>query len=282
MRTRPPRATRRVPDLPGEADRSRQEAVQRVHRLARLDEGVEELRARDLVVAEASTRDEVLSPQVLDQRMIRVVAGRRSLERIALDGDPAPDDLLPRIRFIDDPIADLLQYRRVGMPDAGVGHRLPRRHVEIVARRHLLRPGCLRVPEVDPDLRFVRALVRRESDVAVDAGKGSAELLLDRDDEGAELLQALSGIADELQTRLLHGLLVSFLDIREPYFVVVLRQFAEVRAELRGEVFRFLGHCLGPPLPRHRISPVEHWRERPGIEDRANRGDLLAADMIPL
>src|SRR5437879_1862441 len=114
MRTHGPRyATRCSRDLPGEADRSRQEAVQRVHRLARLDEGVAELRARDLVVAEAPTRDEVLSPQVLDQRMIRVVAGRGPLERIALDGDPAPDDLLPRIRFIDDPIADLLDRKSV-------------------------------------------------------------------------------------------------------------------------------------------------------------------------
>src|SRR5437867_12149478 len=96
-------ATRCSRDLPGEADRSCEEAVQRVHRLARLDEGVEELRARDLVVAEASTRDEVLPPQVLDQRMIRVIAGRRPLERVALDRDAAPEDLLPCVRFIDDP-----------------------------------------------------------------------------------------------------------------------------------------------------------------------------------
>src|SRR5207244_9061862 len=108
MRTRARRGRPRGPDLPGEADRSRQEAVQRVHRLARLDERVEELRARDLVVAKAPARDEVLPSQVLDERMIRVVAGRRPLERIALDGDPAPDDLLPPVRFTDHPIAALL------------------------------------------------------------------------------------------------------------------------------------------------------------------------------
>src|SRR2546426_7250472 len=72
MRTRPPRATPRVPDLPGEADRSSEEAVQRVHRLAHLEERVEELRARNLVVAKAPTGDEVLAPQVLDERMIRI------------------------------------------------------------------------------------------------------------------------------------------------------------------------------------------------------------------
>src|SRR2546422_8461118 len=189
MRTRPPRAMPRVPDLPGEADRSRQEAVQRVHRPARLDERAEELRARDLVVAKAPARDEVLPSQVLDERMIRVVAGRRPLERVALDGDPAPDDLPPRVRFIDNPIADLLQYRRVGMPDARMGHRLARLHVEIVTGRHLLRPGRLRVPEMDPDLGLVRALVRREADVPVDGGERTAERFGFRGEKRANRLQ---------------------------------------------------------------------------------------------
>src|SRR2546422_749014 len=170
MRTRPPRATRRVPDMHGEDDRAREEAVQRVRRVAYLEERVEELRDRVLVVTEVQGGDEVQPGQVLDERMLRVVAGRRPLERVALDGDPAPDDLPPRVRFIDNPIADLLQYRRVGMPDARMGHRLARVHVEIVTGRHLLRPGRLRVPEVDPDLGLVRALVRREADVPVDAG----------------------------------------------------------------------------------------------------------------
>src|SRR5438128_12039959 len=104
MRTHAPvYATRCFRDLPGEADRSRQEAVQRAHRLARLDEGVAELRARDPAVAEASTRDEVLSPQVLAQRTIRVVAGRRALERGALDGRGAAEALLPSILPRDNP-----------------------------------------------------------------------------------------------------------------------------------------------------------------------------------
>src|SRR5207245_9944179 len=170
----------------------------------------------------------------------------RSLQRIALDGDPAPDDLLPRIRFIDNSIADPLQYRRVGMPDAGVGHRLPRGHVEIVAWRHLLRPGCLRVPEVDPDLRFVGALVRRESDVPVDAGQGSAEGLRVRDDVRADLLQARSGVADELQTRFLHGLLVPLLVLGEPLFIVVLRHIAEEREEPLREALLLLPHRYRP------------------------------------
>src|SRR6266849_10946629 len=208
-------ATRCSRDLPREADRAREEAVQRFHRLAHLDERVEELRARDLVVAEAPARDEVLPSEILDEWMIRIVAGRWPLERIAFDRHAASEDLLPRVRLIDDPIADPLQDGRVRMPDAGVGHRFTRGHVEIVAGRHLLRTGRLRVPEMDPDLRLVRTLVRRESDVAVDAGQRSAERLRVRDDVGADLLQARSGVADELQARLLHGLLVAFLVLLE-------------------------------------------------------------------
>src|SRR3989442_6606816 len=143
------------------------------------------------------------------------------------------------------------------MPDARMGHRLARVHVEIVAGRHLLRPGRLRVPEVDPDLRLVRALVRRESDIPVDARQRSAERLGLRDDVGADLLQPRSGVADELQARFLDGLLVSFLVLREPLFVVVLRQVAEEREEFRGEVRRLLAHpqaLLPTGIASHRLN----------------------------
>src|SRR5438128_380411 len=276
MRTRPPRATPRVPDLPGEADRSSEEAVQRVHRPAHLEERVEELRARDLVVMEAPSGGEVLPPQVLDERMIRIVAGRGSLQRVSLDGDPASDDLLPRVRFVDDPIANLLQRRGVGMPDPRMGHRLARVHVKIVAGRHLLRPGRLRVPEMDSDLRLVRALVRREPDVPIDAGERPAEGFGFRDEIRANLLQPRSGVTNESQARFLYGVLVTFLVLRKPLFVVVLREVTEEPEELRGEVFRLLGH-LAPPR-RHRVSPVEHWRDWPRVEDGADRAVFVAAE----
>src|SRR5438093_10932254 len=109
MRTRPPRATPRVPDLPGEADRSSEEAVQRVHRLAHLEERVEELRARNLVVAKAPTGDEVLAPQVLDERMIRIVAGRGSLQRVSFAANRARVALLPPSRFAAMPSRTLLK-----------------------------------------------------------------------------------------------------------------------------------------------------------------------------
>src|SRR3989475_7833903 len=258
-------ATRCSRELPGKADRSREEAVQRVHGRARLDERVEELRARDLVVAEAPARDEVLPPQVLDERMVRIVAGRGSLQRISLDGDPASDDLLPCVRFIDDPIANLLQRRGVGMPDPRMGHGLARVHVEVVAGRHLLRPARLRVPEMDSDLRLVRALVRREPDVPIDAREGPAERLGIGDEIRADLLEPRPGVANEPQARFLHGVLVTFLVLREPFFAVVLRQVTEEPEEVRGEVFRFLGH-LWP-----RFADIAAHRLNIGANGRASK-----------
>src|SRR2546426_5541868 len=174
MRTRPPRATRRVPDLPGEADRSSEEAVQRVHRLARV-------------------------------------------------------------------------------------------HVKIVAGRHLLRPGRLRVPEMDSDLRLVRALVRREPDVPIDAGERPAERLGIGDEIRADLLEPRPGVANEPQARFLHRVLVTFLVLREPFFAVVLRQVTEEPEEVRGEVFRFLGH-LWP-----RFADIAAHRLNIGANGRASK-----------
>src|SRR2546422_6780871 len=105
-----------------------------------------------------------------------------------------------------------------------MGHRLARVHVKIVAGRHLLRPGRLRVPEMDSDLRLVRALVRREPDVPIDAGERPAERLGIGDEIRADLLEPRPGVANEPQARFLHRVLVTFLVLREPFFAVVLRQ----------------------------------------------------------
>src|SRR5437879_13207665 len=93
---------------------------------------------------------------------------------------------------------------------------------------------------MDSDLRLVRALVRREPDVPVDAGERPAERPGVRDEVRADLLQQRPGVANEPQARFLNGRLVSFVVLREPLFVVVLRQVTEEREELGGEVFRLL------------------------------------------
>src|SRR6266581_921355 len=77
-------------DLPGETHRPREEAIQRIHGRARIDERLEELLVGDLRIEEGTGPDEILPTEVLDQRMIRIDAGRRPLERFALESHLAP------------------------------------------------------------------------------------------------------------------------------------------------------------------------------------------------
>src|SRR2546422_1731682 len=118
---------------------------------------------------------------------------------------------------------------------------------------------------MDPDLGLVRALVRREADVPVDAGWRTAEWFGFRDKKRANLLQPRSGVANEPQARFLHGVLVAFLALREPLFVVALRQVTEEPEEVRGEVFRLLGH-LWP-----RLADIAAHRLNIGANGRASK-----------
>src|SRR3989449_327887 len=118
---------------------------------------------------------------------------------------------------------------------------------------------------MDPDLGLVRALVRREADVPVDAGWRTAEWFGFRDEKRANLLQPRSGVANEPQARFLHGVLVAFLALCEPFFVVVLRQVTEEPEEVRGEVFRLLGH-LWP-----RLADIAAHRLNIGANGRASK-----------
>src|SRR5207237_9358756 len=125
--------------LPGEPDRLREEGVQRVHGLAGLHELVEELRVHDLVVAEAMAGDEVLSAEVLDHRMVRIISWRGSLAGFPAEFDPRAQGFLPRVRLLDDSATALLHDGRVGMPDPGVDAALAGFQVEEVAGSHVLR-----------------------------------------------------------------------------------------------------------------------------------------------
>src|SRR5712692_139758 len=133
------------------------------------------------------------------------------------------------------------------MPYAGAGHGLSRCQVDVVAGRALIGAHGFRVPEADPDLPLVRALVRGEADVTVDPGEGTAEWLRVRDNLGADLLEAGPSVADEPQARFLDHLHIPLLVLREPFLVVVLRKFREEPEELRREVFGCLAHPSWPP-----------------------------------
>src|SRR5206468_6355861 len=63
----------------------------------------------------------------------------------------------------------------------------------------------------------------------------------------------------------LHGVLVPFLALREPLFVVVLRQVTEEPEEVRGEVFRLLGQ-LWP-----RLGDIAAHRLNIGANGRASK-----------
>src|SRR5438034_8011852 len=172
------------------------------HRLACLHEILQETRARDLRVAEATRCDEVLSTEVLDVGMVRIEAGWRPFQGLALEFDLRSKDGLPSIGLVDDSIPDFLEDPRLRMPDAGMDAALPGLQVEKVAWCHMLRRSCLVVPEVDPDMGLVRALVRREPNIPVNPGDGSAERPGVPDDVGTDLLQAVPGVADETHGRL--------------------------------------------------------------------------------
>src|SRR5439155_17847946 len=213
--------------LPGEPDRLREEGVQRVHGPAGLHELVDELRAHDLVVAKAAAGDEVLPAEVLDHRMVRIIPGRRPLEGFPAEFDPRAEDFLPGVRLFDDSIADLLEDRRVGMPDPGVDAALAGFQVEEIAGSHVLRRRRFVVPEMNPHMGLVRALVRREADVSVDAGDGSSEGLRFPDEVRADLLQSCRCITDEADRRFLYDILVPGLVRLEPFLAVVLLDFPE-------------------------------------------------------
>src|SRR5438309_3985183 len=170
------------------------------------------------------------------------------------------------------------------MPNARMDAALPGFQVKKVAWRHMLRRSCLVVPEVDPDMGLVRALVRREPNIPVNPGDGSAERPGVPDDVGTDFFQPGPRVADETHGRLEHDRLKLSLVRIEPFLAVVLRQTSEEIEELRREVFSPFPRAtlLLNPFPiLDRGSAVEHWREGTGVEDDAERPDLVAADAVP-
>src|SRR5437867_4644651 len=245
--------------LPRQADRPREETIQRVHCLARPDEVVEESRRSDLSLAESHGGEEVLPPEVHDERMVRVDSRRVPFHGVALYGVLAADHLPPFVRLRDDPVTNLRQRRCVRVPHPGARERFAGLEVDVEARGHVLRPLALGVPEVDRDVRLVRALVRREADVAVDPGEGAAERTGVRDEVRRQGLELRARIADEAEARLLDRGLVAGLVLGEPLAVVVLRQVLQESEEVWREVLRT---HTSPRRGRHNRSPSSTLRQK--------------------
>src|SRR2546426_1109320 len=241
--------------------------------------------ARDLGVAEAARRDEVLSTQILDHRMVRVVTRWGPFEGLALELEFRSENFLPRIGFVDDPISDFLEDRRLRMPHSGMDAALAGLEVEEVTRRHVLRRFRLVVPEMDPDVGLVRALVRREPNISINPGDRSAEGLRLADEMWTHRLQSRSCVANEADCRPQHDRFEPSFVRLEPVLSVVLPESSEEIEELRREVLAALPHV--PDLLKFlRIlnwgSAVEHWREGAGIEDCSDRADPVSPDPVPL
>src|SRR5438046_3377390 len=124
--------------------------------------------------------------------MVRIEAGWRPFQGLALEFDLRSKDGLPSIGLVDDSIPDLFEDPRLRMPDAGMDAALPGLQVEKVAWCHMLRRSCLVVPEVDPDMGLVRALVRRETNIPVNQGNGYDERPGDASDVGSALFIAVT------------------------------------------------------------------------------------------
>ena len=218
------------PGSEGGAHRAAEERDERRRRPADAGVLVQEAVARHRLLVEHRVADEVLALEVVDERVIGVVARRCSLERVSAkledgcEGRPA-SGRQPLIRVGCDRRADLAQRRRVRVPDTDAGERTAGLEVEVVARR----VGVFReqVAEVDPGLRLVRRLVLREADVAVDAEERAAGGSRVGAKVGADLVEERGEVADELQRRFLDAFFVAALVGLKPLAVVVPAELAQ-------------------------------------------------------
>src|SRR5205807_8227225 len=165
------------------------------------------------------------------------------------------------------------------MPNARMDAALPGFQVKKVAWRHMLRRSCLVVPEVDPDVGLIRALVRREPNVPVDSRDGSTERAGVPDDVRTDLLQAVPGVADETHGRLEHDRLELSLVRIEPFLAVVFRQTPEEIEELRREVLGSFPH--GTLLLKASRSWIAVQRLNIGAKGRASKTTRIDPILSP-
>ncbi len=94
----------------------------------------------------------------------------------------------------------------------------------------------LLVPELHRNVRFVGALIFRESDVSIDSEQGAAIGSRVGNQTGAYRLERGSRVSNESQTRLLDHPLVSILVLSKPGPVIVPGQISKELEQVRREV----------------------------------------------
>src|SRR5205823_12083394 len=170
-----------------------------------------------------------------------------------------------------DRVSDFLDRWRLRLPDSRMRGRLPRREMQEESGKARHPTSAAAVGKVDPDLGSERALVFRESDVAVDPGDGAAEGPRVGDQVLTHGLELGARIRHEANGGSLHDLLVAALVLRKPLAVVVRRQVLQESEGRWSEVGRFVRTHGDSPTPDE-PSTLEHRGERPGIEHDADRG----------
>ena len=205
---------------------------------AALEVPVHEVRAADLGFAEPSVPDVTLALQVLDQRMVWIVALGGTLQRFSHVGEQGRElranDALPPTRIRHDRIPDLVQGRVVGHVDTATRKRLAGLDVQVETRGR--RFPALVMTEGHADIGLVRALVGREADVAVDSEQRATHRTWVGDKVGTDLLQPRPGVTDEPQRRVADVGLVACLVFQEPVAVVVLLQLTQEVEQRRGKI----------------------------------------------
>ena len=165
-----------------------------------------------VIVAQLSNGDEVLAPEILNQRMIHAEAPWRPDERVAreLEGGAklgAAGRPPPGLRILVDGLADLAESRPAGAPGAATHEAAPGLDVQVEAGSM----GVLArfVSELDAGGGLVGGFVSGEAGVAVDPEERAAICPRVCEEVGADPLQGRGEVGDEAERRLFDVRLVS-------------------------------------------------------------------------
>lgn len=158
--------------LPCKFQGGRQEVRQRSKGPAGLDEDGQKIRRAGLHFREVGERKIILTLQVCEEWVLRIVPMRVTLERVAAQGASGAEGVgrnhaLPALRMRHDSVTNLGECWSGRMPDAAGNKHCPRLKVQVEARGMGIATSF--VAEMCPGIGLVGALVVREAYIAMDA-----------------------------------------------------------------------------------------------------------------
>src|SRR5262249_7062917 len=166
---------------------------------------------------------EVDALQIVRGRMIGIIASRHPFQRLADDRESAGlgtrDSASPASVVVRDRVTDFPEISLLWPPHTAADRRSRRLDMQIVRWAH--RRSATLDREMHRHRRFVRTLVRGESDVAVDSHQGAADRLRIGDDVLADLAKLASEVFNEAKRRLEEPGFIAILVRLKPFAVVV-------------------------------------------------------------